>query len=763
MARFVNIQTNFTSGELDPLVRARIDLKSYNNALDTAKNVVCQPQGGIARRPGTKFINEIVGSPANGVRLIPFEFSTADHYMLCFTNDTLYVYKNKALVHTQTGTGIVSAYLGSLCWTQSADTLIVAQEDMAPRKIVRNSDTSWTISTIAFNSIPKHAFTLSTSNPAGTLTPSDVSGKITLTASSAVFSSGNVGQYINAAPQGRARVVEVTSSTTLNVVTEFPFFDTSVIANGSWSLETGYESVWSNGKGWPRTVVFHQGRLYFGGSKSRPSTVWGSKVSLFFSFEAVEGLDDDAVESTLDTNTFNAVTDMVSGKDLQVFTTGGEFFVPQEGLSPITPSNLFFSTTSVNGSKEGVRVKQLESGTLFVQRQGKALSEIAYSDTTLSYITSKISLLSGHLLKGPKRMDIRRAVATDENDLLLIVNEDDGSMAAYSLLRAQNVIAPSEFITDGSYIDVGVDITDIYTVTTRAVGPLINATIKVTDYANIAVGTKLTFTKNDGTVITLQSESVGGGSPSSPSGNTHFFKPNTSNNVTADNIYTALNAVSGFTVANPAANTVSVARDIAGINNLIVTTTDSTRLAKTNFSITEKYYVEVFDETLLTDCGIVGGSGTSASVAHLKDKVVNLVVDGNVELDQTVPSGGSVTFTTAAAVKSEVGIPISVEIKTMPVEVAAQGGTRLGFRKRVLEVNAILYETQNIVINGNLVPIRSLGSGLLDSSVAEFTGIKTLHGILGYSQNAQITVTQNAPLKLTLLGLEYKVSVYQGG
>jgi hypothetical protein len=64
-------------------------------------------------------------------------------------------------------------------------------------------------------------------------------------------------------------------------------------------------------------------------------------------------------------------------------------------------------------------------------------------------------------------MDIRRAVATDENDLLLIVNEDDGSMAAFSLLRAQNVIAPSEFTTMVSYLDVGVDITDIYTVVKR--------------------------------------------------------------------------------------------------------------------------------------------------------------------------------------------------------------------------------------------------------------------------------------------------------
>ena len=649
MARFVSMQTNFTSGELDPLVRARVDIDAYNNALETAKNIICQPQGGVTRRPGTKFINELTGSPANGFRLVHFEFSVDDSYMLCFTNDTMFVYKDKALVHTEASTGIPSAMLDKMCWTQSADTLIVVHEDYNPVKIVRGaSDTDWTVSTITFDSIPNYAFNLVSSNPAGTITPSDVSGKITITASAGVFSAASVGQYINANPQGRARIVERLSSTVVNAVTEFPFFDTSAVASGQWELETGYENVWSASKGWPRTVTFHQGRLYFGGSRSRPSTIWGSKVALFFDFEPVEGLDDDAVEATLDTNTFNAITDIISGRDLQIFTTGGEFAVLQDNIAAITPSSFFLSTTSRNGSREGIRVQQLESGILFMQRQGKALSEISYSDTTLSYITSKISLLSGHLLKNPTSMDIRRAVATDENDLLLITNADDGSMTAYSLLRAQNVIAPSEFTTTGSFLDVGVDITDIYVVTKR---------------------------------------------------------------------------------------------------------TDSG---------SDKYYVEVFDDNSLTDCGVIGTTSTTANMAHLGGQTVNCISDGYAELNQTVPVGGTVTFTNPPTASSECGLPIDVEIKTMPLETKMQSGTRIGFKKRIVEVNALLFETQNIVINGNLVPIRNLGAGALDTAVAEFTGTKVLHGILGYSNQGQITVTQSAPLKLTLLGLEYKISVYQG-
>jgi hypothetical protein len=665
MARFVTIQTNFTAGEIDPLLRSRIDIKSYENGLETAQNVLCQPQGGITRRNGLRYINALPNSgaesAANGVRLVAFEFSTSDSYMLVFTHNRMHVYKNGALITNINGSGnnyldtsgvsLSSAKLANMCWTQSADTLIVVHEDVAPIKIVRGgTDATWTASAISFDSIPKYAFTLSLSNPAGTLTPSAVTGKVTLTASSAVFSAGSVGQYINVVPQGRAKIVQYTSTTVVNAITEFPFFNTSAVASGSWELEAGYENVWSAGKGWPRTVTFHQGRLYFGGSKSRPSTVWGSKVGIFFDFEGTEGLDDDSVEATLDTNTFNAITDIISGRDLMIFTTGGEFYVPQQGLEPITPTSFFVSTTGRAGSKQGIRVQQLESGVLFIQRQGKILSEIAYSDTQLTYLTSKISLLSGHLLKNPTRMALRRAVDTDENDLLLITNSTDGTIAAYSIMRSQNVIAPSEFVTaGGEFLDVGVDITTIYTV---------------------------------------------------------------------------------------------VKRTISGV---------------------AQYYVERFDSTLLTDSAVTGGVSSTASMSHVVGKEVNILLDGIVQANQTVPGGGTVTFPRASTSSYEVGLPITVQATTMPIDLKIQSGTRLGFKKRIVEVNALVYETQNMVINGTEVPFRSFDTvSTLDADVPDYTGTKVLHGILGYSNEAKITITQNAPLKLTLLGLEYKVGVHQG-
>jgi hypothetical protein len=661
MARFISFQTNFSTGELDPLLRARVDIEQYNNALEEATNVVIQPQGGLKRRPGLKHVLELPNSSTpsagNGVRLVPFEFSVDDSYMLCFVHQRMYVIKNGVVVTAINGgannyltiSSVTSSMLDQLNWTQSADTLIVVHPDLAPIKIVRGAnDASWTATAITFDSIPQYAFTLSVTNPSGTLTPSAVSGNITLTASASVFTAASVGQYVNASPQGRAKIVSYTSGTVVSAIVEYPFFSTSAIANGNWDYESGYEAVWSAGKGWPRTVAFHEGRLYFGGSKSRPSTVWGSKIGIFFDFQIAEALDDDGVEATLDTNQLNVIVDIISGRDLQVFTTGGEFYVPQSGTDPITPLTFNFKAVSRFGMRPGTRVESLESGTVFVQRQGKALNEFVFSDSQLTYVTQRISLLSGHLLRQPKRIALRRSTDTDEGDLLMISNAEDGTIAVYSLLRSQQIVAPSKFSTDGEFLDVGVDVTRIFTVTKRV------------------------------------------------------------------------------------------------------------------FNSVTRYFVEEFSESVFTDCAFTGGAASTASSLPHVGKSLNVITDGVPQANETVSSGGSVTFDRASTTSYEVGLPINVRIKTMPVEVRLQSGTRVAFKKRIAQVNAIVQNTQHIQINNQPVPFQNFDGPLLDLPVQEFSGVKRLDGVLGYEREAAIEVTQVLPLKMNLLGLEFKVAVNQG-
>jgi hypothetical protein len=480
MSRVTSFQSNFTTGEIDPLLRSRTDIKQYYNGLSSATNVLVQPQGGVTRRPGLQYVGTIpsASNPQSGCRLVPFEFSTTQSYMLLFVNNRMYVYKGGVL---QTGingggndyltTSIGSANIGTMNWTQSADTLIIVQEDMAPKKIVRGgSHSTWTISDISFDFTPKYAFTLSTSEPSGTVTPSAVDGNVTLTASASVFASGNINDYVEAKDGiGRARIVDFTSATSVKAIVEVPFFSTDAIANGDWVLETDYVDAWSGTYGYPRSCVFHEGRLYFGGSKTLPTAVWASRVNDFFDFNPGEGLDDDGIFFTIDTDQMNAINGIVSGRDLQLFTKGGEFYLPQSDLNPITPSNVVVRPSTRRGSKDGIRPVIAESGTLFIQRSGKSLREFNFSDVALSYISNNISLLSSHLLKAPSDMALRRATSTDEGDLLLIVNGTDGNLTTYSILKGQQVVAPSSQTTDGDFINVGVDVDTVYFVVKRSI------------------------------------------------------------------------------------------------------------------------------------------------------------------------------------------------------------------------------------------------------------------------------------------------------
>lgn len=53
------LQTTFTSGELDPKLRGRMDVTHYYNGADKLRNVKTFPQGGTIRRPGASFVNEL--------------------------------------------------------------------------------------------------------------------------------------------------------------------------------------------------------------------------------------------------------------------------------------------------------------------------------------------------------------------------------------------------------------------------------------------------------------------------------------------------------------------------------------------------------------------------------------------------------------------------------------------------------------------------------------------------------------------------------
>ena len=373
-------------------------------------------------------------------------------------------------------------------------------------------------------------------------------------------------------------------------------------------------------------------------------------------------------------------------------------------------------------------------------------------------------------------MALRVATSTDDGDLLLIPNDTDGTMAVFSILRSQNVVAPSEFVTDGKFLDVAVDVSDIYVVTERVLPTgVVSFTITVSDYQNIAVDTQIVFKKNDGTTFTAQSQASGASQPSAPSGNTHFFRPHGNNNTTAINIRNAINAISGFTATvntnHPNSmfnNVVTVVRDGTGTNNLAVTSSDTTRLAVTNFVQPTKRYLELFDDQRTTDANIqyfanatapdqsLPGNTTCANLSHLEGNTVDVIRDDIVEDDKTV-SSGSITISQAPSTFVEVGLTYNVEVKTLPAEPRLPSGVVSSRKKRIVEVTPIVDRTQNLAVNGFEVPFEDLPLNL-NVKRTVFTGRKRVSALLGYSETEQLTFTMTQPLFATVLGVEYKLS-----
>ena len=193
MPRVTWTQNNFNAGEWSPLTYGRSDLAKYKNALAQCLNYVPTTQGGLTRRPGTRYVASVKNS-ANAVRLVRFEFSTTQAYVLEFGPLYIRFYTNDGQLLSggspyEVTTTYAAGDLATLSFTQSADVLYIAHPSYPPAKLVRNGATSWTLSTISFVDGPY----LIVNPTSTTLTITGVTGAQTVTASSTTGINGGLG------------------------------------------------------------------------------------------------------------------------------------------------------------------------------------------------------------------------------------------------------------------------------------------------------------------------------------------------------------------------------------------------------------------------------------------------------------------------------------------------------------------------------------------------------------------------------------------
>ena len=230
----------------------------------------------------------------------------------------------------------------------------------------------------------------------------------------------------------------------------------------TFDFGTGLEPVWSATRGYPSTLTFHKGRLWLGGSASLPSSVWASVVNDFYNFDTATAAADRAIFNTLDDNEFNEITGIISGRDLQIFTSGTEFIQKTDIPTP-TDSNWVVQTRY--GAKR-IRPTVIDGATYYVDSSGSTIRQHLYADEEGAYISQNIALLSSHLLNDIKEIKVVKARTTDISDLVIVVN-GDGTVAVLNSMRHEGVLGWSKWNTQGEFIDVAVSQGDIYFIVKR--------------------------------------------------------------------------------------------------------------------------------------------------------------------------------------------------------------------------------------------------------------------------------------------------------
>ena len=364
-------------------------------------------------------------------RLIAFEFSTEQTYLLVLTDRRLGVWRGDIEV-ASIATPWTEARLSQLGWTQSADTLLVVHPEVPPQRITRTSHTDWSIAAWSFDAEPYYRFALSET----TLSASGTSGAVTLTASTPVFQPGHAGTTFRI--QGRRVTINAVTGNTSATATVIDPLD------GTNPTSVWDEVAFSAVRGWPVSVCFHQDRLVIGGSRDLPNRLWLSRTGNLFNFDLGSGLDDHAIEFALVSDQVNAIRAVFSGRHLQVFTSGAEWMVSGD---PLTPANIQLNRQTRVGAmvERTIPPVDVDGATIFVSRSGRSVHEFAYTDVEQAYQAADLAVLARHIIATPVSM------AYDQPRRLLHLVMADGRMATLTLFRAEQVTAWTRQETDGAF------------------------------------------------------------------------------------------------------------------------------------------------------------------------------------------------------------------------------------------------------------------------------------------------------------------------
>ena len=336
------------------------------------------------------------------------------------------------------------AELAQIAWAQLDDSLLIVHPDLPPQRLRRESDTVWSIAQWVFaeteDDVTAEPFARY-ADPAIEMQSDATTGTVILNTTDDVFVAEHQGGIVRM----KGKQILVTNPQTPTQAVGLVLQDlTDTGPTTDWD-----ELAFSEARGWPVTVSFHQDRMVIGGSRDLPNGLWLSKTGDPFNFDLGDGLPDEAIAFRLAADDRPAIRALVSGRHLQVFTSTSEWVVSG---SPLTPESVQVQRQSRIGSPVDRHVppRDVDGATLFVARDGHELREFLFVDTEQAYQAADLALLARHLVRNPVDQ------AFDQKRRLFLIVNGDGSVATIAIYRNADVAAWSLQETDGRVLGVAV-------------------------------------------------------------------------------------------------------------------------------------------------------------------------------------------------------------------------------------------------------------------------------------------------------------------
>jgi hypothetical protein len=325
-------------------------------------------------------------------------------------------------------------------------------ENYAPRMLQRISETNWTLTTVTFT----HRAVTDYWYENCFVKFKIISGTTAFKANDSFTIAATTGTVTDLAPTnaGNGSIAGVTFSSGAPTETWTILCVYADANRQEWSVTgsvSGTKTLTWNTSDYPRTIVFHEQRLYFGGQPSKPQTIWASSTGNYSTF--TQGAkDDDAFTFSIASNQYDELIHLVSSRYLIPLTYGGEFSMTGSTTTGITPSAVRITPQSYHGSNDTKPIK-IGNEILFVQRDSKKVRAISYSVAEDVNVAPDISVLAEHISES----GIKDIAFAQDPDYISWAVRNDGALLSVVHVRDFNMTGWSRHVTtNGLFENVAV-------------------------------------------------------------------------------------------------------------------------------------------------------------------------------------------------------------------------------------------------------------------------------------------------------------------